>query len=195
MAPRLIRTTMEELFPMTGRSKGMHVSTAIHAVMAELYPDRFDGSPIDIARANLGNAMERVIIQGLSAAHPERYAQPGELELDNIYGTPDLWDITDWATIEIKLTWASSSRAEDIEDIWFWRYWTQLKSYAHMAGTTKGRLIIVFINGNYRRNDPDGSKPTFMMWEDEWTEEELLENWQMIKSRAKQAHRKHGKKK
>jgi len=199
MPPRLISTSPVELFPMANRSKGMHVSTAIHSVMEELYPDRFDGSPINIVRANFGNALERAIIQGLSEAHPNRYVRPGELELDDIYGTPDLWDLLvdptsgSIATCEFKLTWASSSRAEDIEDAWFWRYWTQLKSYCYMGGHTRGRLMVGFINGNYRRNDPEGSAPCVYEWEDEWTEEELAENWEMIKARAWHAH--HGDKK
>lgn len=193
MPPKLIRKGMDELFPMTKRSKGKHVSTAIHKIMKALYPDRFEDRPIDIVRANLGNAVERMIIAGLAEAEPDRFVRPGELEHEGWYGTPDLWDLgenhgkglDDWATLEIKLTWASARRAEDIEDVWFWRYWTQLKTYAHFAGQTKGKLAIVFVNGNYSRDpdDPDAG-PQCYMWEDEWTHEELLENWLMIKAQC-----------
>lgn len=182
MPPRLLTDKMVELFPQHGRSPGKHVSTAIHKVMRSLYPDRFGGDePMNQTRLNLGNALEHAIIEALARDHPDRYARPGQLEFEDVFGTPDLWDINEWCCVEVKLTWASSSRAEDIEDPWFWRYWAQLKSYAHMAGQTKGRLIIVFVNGNYRYGTPEG-QPTCMMWEEEWGPEELEENWAMIKA-------------
>jgi hypothetical protein len=175
---------MVELFPQLERSKGKHVFTAFHKVMESIYPDRFGGGnerELPQTRFNLGNALEHAIIEAYARDYPDKYARPGQLEFDDIYGTPDLWDIEEWCTVEIKLTWASSTRADDIEDSWFWRYWSQLKSYCYMAGQTKGRLIIVFINGNYRYGEPEG-QPTGMMWEWEWTPEELHENWQMIKA-------------
>lgn len=193
MAPRPLKLKTVELFPQQGRTKGKHVSHAIHDIMKSLYPDRFEDRPIDIVRANLGNALERMIIQGLVESDPRRYCRPGELELEDWYGTPDLWDLgpshgrvtEECTTTEMKLTWASLNRAEDIEDSWFWRYWTQLKAYSHMAGFTKGRLYICFINGNYSRdnNDPN-SGPQIRGWEDTWTVDELQENWQMLKARC-----------
>lgn len=183
MPPRLLKQGMPELFPQSRRSKGKHVSAAIFDIMQTLYPDKYDGSPIDITRANLGNAFEKTIARGLHEADPDRYAIPGELEHEDWYGTPDLWDTINQTTIEFKLTWYSLNRADDIEGEWAWRYWVQLKAYCHMAGMTKGRLYICFINGNYRRDDPD-SGPTVRGWEDEWTKEELLENWNMLKARC-----------
>jgi hypothetical protein len=179
MAPRLVTDQMLDLFIQEGRSPGKHVSSAIYRIMESLYPDRFGGDPIDPIRANLGNAMEHAIIEAMAREHPDRYARPGQLVYEGIYGTPDLWDLREWATTEVKLTWASSRRAEDIEDSWFSRYWWQLKAYAKMAMMTKGRLIIIFINGDYRGGQPEG-----MMWEDEWSQDELDENWAMIKSYA-----------
>lgn len=183
MPPRLISDKVLELFPQHGRSKGRHVSEAIHAIMRDLYPDRFDGSPIDITRANFGNAFEHAMIEGLMARDPDRFARPGQLEHEGVYGTPDLWDIKDWAAIEFKLTWASARRAEDIEDVWWWRYWVQLKAYCYMAGQSKGRLYIGFVNGDYSRGD--GGGPRVMGWEDEWGFDELEENWLMLMSRLK----------
>jgi len=155
------------------------VSTAIHRVMNTLHPDRFGDGPIHQVRANLGNAFEAAIVEALATAHPERYVRPGELSHDGITGTPDLWDLEDWATIEIKLTWASSRRSVDIEDEWFWRYWQQLKSYCYMSQMNKGRLIICFVNGDYKDSGPEA-----MEWEDEWDLEELREAWQMIEAYA-----------
>ena len=193
MPPKLIRTDMGELFPMSRRSKGKHVSAAIYKIMKAIHPDRFDDRPIDILRANLGNALEHAIVGGLIQSDPQRYVRPGELEHEDWYGTPDLWDlgpnhskdIAGWTTIEIKMTWASLNRADDIESEWWWRYWIQLQAYCYMAGIRRGHLIICFVNGNYGR-DPDdpNSGPQVRVWENEWTPEELLETWQMLKAQC-----------
>lgn len=184
MAPRLVDRELMELFRQE-RSPGHHVSTAIYNVMEFLYPDRFgkkeEGKGWNQDRLDLGNAVEHALCNALADAHPDRFARPGELTFDGITGTPDLWDVTDWCTCEIKLTWASAKRAADIEDPWFWRYWAQLKAYCYMAGQNMGRLIIYFINGDYSY-DKDTSGPCGLMWEDEWSEDELAENWAMIKA-------------
>lgn len=130
---------------------------------------------------NLGNALEQAYVDAVAKAYPDQYTRPGPLEYEGHTGTPDLWFMPRWATVEIKMTWASSRRAEDIGDPWFWHYWTQLKSYCHMAGQDTGILVICFVNGNYRYGDPEG-EPTMRAWEDTWDPEELLENWQMIKA-------------
>lgn len=186
MAPRLLPVRgLGELFPQSRRTEGKHVSVAIHRIMKAIYPDRFEDRPIDETRASLGNALERSLIAGLVEREPRRYCRPGELELEDWYGTPDLWDLNDNATIEIKLTYASLRRADDIEGEWFWRYWVQLKAYCHMAAMTKGRLYICFVNGNYSKDDGDpNAGPTILGWEDEWDEDELLENWNMLKAQC-----------
>lgn len=172
---------MVDLFRMHDRSEGLHVSSAIKRIMESLHPDRFGGDEgPNQTRMMLGNAMEAAIIDALAREYPDRYVKPGECEFDDVFGTPDLWDIIDWQTVEIKLTWASSRRAEDIEDPWFFRYWVQIMAYCLMCGQTTGRLIIIFINGDYSRGGT-GGQPTVMMWEWTWTDEELKENWAMLK--------------
>lgn len=181
MAPTLVSDSMMlDLFKQD-RSPGPHVSRAIHRIMESLYPDRFSDEPPNQTRLNLGNAMEKSMIRAMQAEHPDRYVIPGELERDGIKGTPDLWDVYEWATVELKLTWASSKRAEDIEDVWFWRYWIQLKSYCWMAGMNTGFLIIVFINGDYRWGQ-DSGQPVTMMWREDFSDDDLHETWQMVKA-------------
>jgi len=181
---------MLDLFPQQ-RSPGHHVSSALHRIMATLHPDRFKDDPPDQTRMNLGNALEKAIVGAFARAYPDHFVIPGELWHDGYLGTPDLWYLgssdrrdpvarefgRERATVEIKLTWASSRRAEDIEDVWFWRYWQQLRAYGFMAQMVRGILIIVFVNGDYRNSPPVG-----LMWEDKWTPEELLETWQMVQS-------------
>ena len=182
MPPRLVSDRiLVDLFPMVGRSPGRHVSSAIYRIMETLHPDRFSSSdPIDQVRALLGNAVEKSIIAELQRRYPGRYVVPGELEHDGIHGTPDLWDLQEQAVVEIKTTWASSRRAEDVEDEWFIRYWWQGKSYAVMSGFNKVILIIVFIVGNWKE-----AKPEAFEWEWSFTDEELDETWRMIKSYAR----------
>lgn len=187
MAPRLISDRMLDLFPME-RTPGLHVSTAIHEVMQSLHPERFGSDPPDQVRMNLGNAFEHAIADALNRKYPDRYVRPGELSFEGVTGTPDLWDVIDWATTEIKLTWASSRRAVDIEDPWFWRYWAQLKSYVHMAGQSTGRLIICFVNGDWKDQGPCA-----MEWEDSWSVDELQENWEMIKAYAQREGKEEGR--
>lgn len=191
MPPRLISDRMLDLFPQQ-RSPGHHVSSALHTIMETLYPDRFGSdTPPDQTRLNLGNALERAIVDAIARDYPDHFVRPGELWEDGLLGTPDLWYLggdkgdpivaeygRERATVEIKLTWASSRRAEDIEDEWFWRYWQQLRAYSYMAKMARGLLIIVFIVGNWR----DKTTPVAMMWEDRWTQEDLQETWDMIKA-------------
>jgi hypothetical protein len=175
-SPKLITDAKLDLF-VQDRSPGKHVSSAIHRVMKNLYPDRFDSGPIDPIRANLGNALENAMVDAMVEADPDRYVIPGAQEHNGIFGTPDLLDTKDWGPVELKLTWASSRRAEDIEDPWFWRYWVQLKAYCKMLDATKGKLIIVFINGDYKGGAPQGFE-----WEWEWAQEEIDETWGMIEA-------------
>lgn len=193
MPPRLVTDQMLDLFPQR-RSPGKHVSSAIHRIMQTLHPDRFGDDPIDMARANLGNAVEKALIHAFSAAYPGYFVVPGELWHDDHLGTPDLWYLgresktdrspvvqafgRERAVVEVKTTWASSRRAEDIEDAWFWRYWQQARAYCHMSGFNRALLIIIFIVGDWKGN----STPVGLMWEDTWTSEELEETWDMIKA-------------
>lgn len=183
---KLKRTNFPELFPIGKRTEGKHISVAIHKIMVSIYPERFDrDTPISLGRANFGNAVERMIIEGLKEIDPNRYARPREVELEDWYGTPDLLDTVDHAVVEVKLTWASMRRADDIEGEWFWRYWVQGAAYAYMLGLKKVRLYVCFINGNYSRddNDPDAG-PQIEGWERTYTDDELEENWNMLKAQC-----------
>lgn len=190
MAPRLITDQMLELFRLDfiDRAPGRHVSTAIYNIMRSLHPDRFDDSPIDRVRANLGNALEAALIVALDREYPNRYFKPGEITYRGISGTPDLLDMwgggtemveyDEWATVEVKLTWASARRAEDLEDVWWWRYWRQGEAYAEMLGLHKVIVMPIFINGGWEGGKP--GTPCGHEWMDEFSDEHSKENWQMI---------------
>ena len=150
----------------------MHISTVIHDLCKRL--GYFEGDlPPNQMWFELGNALEHAICERLHEQYPNRYLIPGELELDGLFGTPDLIDIEDWADEEIKLAWMSSGHEPDSEKMW--RYWTQVKAYCKMMGTNIGRLRVCFINGDYK-----GVGPSYRFWECEFSDEELDENWAML---------------
>jgi len=165
---------------MQGRSPGVHVSEVIHDLATRLghYEARDEITPEARCMMELGCALEDAVIDRLTRHSPGRYVQPGELELDDIYGTPDLLDIDDYAIEECKLTWMSSNHDPDSEK--FWRYWVQLKSYCRMAGSSLGRLRVAFVMGDYK-----GSGPQYRVWEARFSDDELAENWAMIRTRAR----------
>jgi hypothetical protein len=178
MTYRLVSEGMPDLLPMTGRSPGIHVSDVIHDLCVSLghyEPGDFDGPAM--TRMQLGCALEHAIVHRFALDSPDRYVQPGELELDGLYGTPDLLDLEDGADTEIKLTWMSSRHDPDSEKLW--RYWVQIKAYCRMLELTLGRLHVCHVMGDYK-----GSGPVYRVWEREFTHQELLENWAMLRSRA-----------
>ena len=156
--PKLISTTMPRLLPMLNRSEGVHVSDCIHklALQRKLYGDS-ELTDASIVRMELGKALEYSLAAMMAEDEPGRYTQPGELELDNMFGTPDLYNIEDNAMEEIKLTWISSNA--EVDGAKFWRYWTQVKAYCKMWGTDLGRLRVMFVMGDYRFRQGSGGLP------------------------------------
>ncbi len=179
---RLIREGAPELLPMEGRSPGIHVSTLIHELCITLghYKDTGPVNAEGRARMELGNALEHAIIQRFALDQPKRFMQLGELMLDDIYGTPDLYDFVDRCDCEIKLTWMSAKWGPGSQK--FWKYEVQLKAYCRMMKLSKGRLHVGFVNGNYRRGN--GGGPMYRIWEYDFTQRELQDNWDMLKRQA-----------
>lgn len=181
MAPKLIATGIPELIPMvrTGDPR-RHVSHIIRKLCLALGHFEDTGDP-NTSLMELGSAFEDAVATSLAkrwaTAYPDRFIQPGELELGGLIGTPDLFDIIDNAIVEIKLTKISSRH--DIESDKFWKYWVQVKTYCTMIGVNTGRVHIGHINGDYK-----GIEVHYNVWEDTFTPSELYENWRMISSHA-----------
>jgi hypothetical protein len=160
---RLIETRIPELLPMLDRSKGVHISDIIHrlSVAAGRYRARTaveakgEFSDDVRLRMELECALEHAIVARFAAQYPDRFVQPGELEDDGLYGTPDLLDVETLTVDEVKLTWMSSrepdSERGDSEKLW--GYWVQVMAYCRMLRTRLGRLRVVFVNGNYRYSE------------------------------------------
>lgn len=168
----LIEVGIPDLLPMEDRSPGLHVSHIIHDMCLKL--GHYTQQDMNMSRLQLGCALEHAIAQRYHASNPGRYVILGELELDDIYGTPDFYDIEMDEPVETKFTWMSSKWPPTSDK--FLKYWWQLGAYCHMTGSLSGRLIKVHANGDYKKFDVVAHH-----WRRKWTRQELRNHWQMLK--------------
>lgn len=188
MAPKLIATDIRELLPMR-RAPGHHVSTIINriAVLNGRFDPKQPGDRPPQFQLEAGSSFEEAIATGLAKRYaldnPGRYVHGLELELDGVTGNLDLLDVVDCAVEEVKLTKSSIKHiaGNGIESDYFWHYWAQLKSYAHMLGVDTGRLHVGFVNGNYRYDETDPLAGwQYRVWEDRWTAREMQNHWRTV---------------
>lgn len=201
---RLLYEGLPDLLPMQGRSPGMHVSTIINdlCIQRGYYEEgsEFDReNNIIKTRMGLGNALEDAIIRRYHLSAPDRYTQPGELEFDGLFGTPDILDTFEYAIHEVKLTWKSATN--QIDDQMFIKYLWQIMAYCRMAETALGYLHVCFVNGHYdflraehKRDGRTEDGPTYRLYELQFSKRDLLDNWRMLKlHEADMKKRKKGK--
>ena len=162
------------------RSKGVHLSGVIRHVLKGLgklkAEDESEEFPLRMA---LGMAWENWVV-GLVTVEDEGFVwQPGEQELDGVYGTPDGMSTTEeegeggLLVEEFKLTWKSEFKYGDVvkEALWMW----QLAGLCKMMGTRMARLHIAWVCGDYRPPEPK-----YYRYRIEFTERELEEFWENI---------------
>lgn len=177
----LIRDSMPNILPMTGRSKGDHVSTLVHELCLRLGHYQEQEGQVNQARLELGNCWERALIQRLELDNPDECVLGQEIELDGIFGTPDLFMPNRRQDHEIKCTFMSTKHGPGSEK--FWKYETQLKAYLHMLGWVTGVLHVCFVNGDYLFGRGGGG-PIYRVWQYEFTKIELEMNWLMLLRQA-----------
>lgn len=168
---------MPELLPMEDRTPGLHVSSIIKDLCFKLGYLEDDGKQRSEAYLRLGNAFEFALVEMTAREHPDRYMQIGELELDNIFMTPDLIETREHVVEEIKVTWMSTRGEPDHQK--FWRYWTQIKAYCMAMETRIGRLKVCHVNGFYEW--VKGGEPRYRSWRQEFSRIELQRNWDMLR--------------
>jgi hypothetical protein len=176
------------------RTDGLHVShiySDLDKVLnAKRYANQFSPSQLDHF-AMLGFIWERVLEETLAdltvTADPSRFFRPGEQLFDGILATPDYADLDfygDGSCVlgleEWKVSWKSVKSINDYEKN-FWRWLVQMKSYCLMLETLVARQRILFIVGDWR----DDISPKCKTLEFTFTEQELQENWAMLKGHAK----------
>jgi hypothetical protein len=175
---KLLYEGMPNLLPMQGRSAGLHVSDVIHelCIRLEIFSGNVEAQPNN-SWMQLGCALEDALVRRFEEHYPGKYTRVGELELDGLYGTPDLVNVEDWADEEIKLAWMSSNQPVDGKKMW--RYWVQIKAYCKMIESNLGRLHVCHVNGDWK-----GQGPVYRVWEQQFTNGELNENWAMLQTHA-----------
>lgn len=159
------------------RSPGLHLSDILNSMMAATGKNTDIGWD-DAATFAAGFFWERVLRYVLlQARYEQKHLTPcGELEMDGVFITPDVMDVKDWVHEENKLTWKSSNNDPHS----YYRYWWQVKAGCRVLETTKARLRVYHVNGDYR-----GSGPQWKNWEAEFTEQEIEENWSMVLNHAR----------
>lgn len=187
-----------ELLPMQGRSPGMHVSRLIHELCVELghYEPRSDDDAADqlaarLAGFELGNDFEWAAIERSCAHDPHRYVRCGELQLDNVAGTPDLLDLVEETVHEMKCTWMSAKHQPGSQK--FWKYEVQMKAYCHMLGWRRSLLRVRHVNG-YWNFGQKGWGVVDRRWLYEWEESELTGCWKMLMDKRDELTQKEGTK-
>lgn len=177
------QTTVADLSPVEGppRSAGHHVSGLLKQILVRLEPDRFGGA-LDMTRIELGFTVEHLIETSWRARRTD-VMRPGEITKDGITGSLDGVSFDEQGPIveEIKCTWMSSFGCP--EDKKFWHWIAQIKAYCHLADTTRARLHVFFVNGDYREH----REPQFLSWDLTFSEGEIAENWMMLQRQA-EAH-------
>jgi len=181
-----------DLVPME-RTVGPHVSEAIRKMSIRRgdYKDEGEAGflkPIVRNRMELGNAFEHGLVERF--AESGQYEKGREIELDGIYGTPDLISQVDEIVPDIKVTWMGAKR--DIHDPKLLKYKEQVMAYAHMLGYRRARLKIVYVNGFYRymsryatKEEKDNDGPLYRVYEGEFSKNELAINWAQIRYELK----------
>lgn len=160
------------------RSPGLHVSEIYRdlAIRAGLLDDSDDNPPPN-NHTTLGFIWETVIEKALRNLLPDGVTRPGEFIVDGIACSPDGVDKF-WRVHEYKCTWKSSNH--DIQDKKHWMWMVQIRAYCYVMNATRARLHVFFVNGDYR-----GSGPQLKVWDLEFTQRELDENWKMLVNHAK----------
>lgn len=160
---------------MAVRSSGVHLSGVIRYVLDLRSPDQDedpDEMPLCMA---VGMAWEAWAI-GL---WPYISWQPGEEELDGVFGTPDGIgrgedDLFDELIIEeFKATWMSRFTHGDV--LSERKYLYQLMGLCKLTGLNYARLHVLWINGDYRP-----PKPEYRTYLFEFSNEELDRFWRNI---------------
>lgn len=185
---------LDSRFGHADRTEGLHVSKIYGDLDRVLNSARYKGNltPEQLNHfAALGFLWERILETTLGDltvdGDPARYFRPGEQSMDGVLMTPDYADFDfhgDQSCVlgleEWKVAWKSVNALDDFEKN-FWRWTVQMKAYCRVLETLFARLRMLFIVGDWR----DDISPKCVVWEFEFTQLELEENWAMLTGHAK----------
>ena len=190
-----------------GRGTGLHLSEILLYMRRALDP-RLDklvaAGPGNTNFCNAGFMFELWVEQALATyiGYSDRkyLITPGEMEVDGIAMNPDRFHVGEGKVVEFKATWKSSRKLFDangelnvdvFEELFYYYRW-QGMAYCHGLGCTKLDIVVWFVNGDYTFKDPTGG-PRFYVFEFEFTDQEILDNWKMICGNAEAVRRMKGR--
>lgn len=171
-----------------GRSPGIHLSRVLMFMEKALEdrPRSKSGQPANDMWAAFGFIFERWVEKALTEYYGFQRAirvEQQELLCDGIYLTPDAINVEDGCYEEYKARWRSRAKWDGPDwERHFWKELAQVKAVCHVIGTTRARLVIFFVCGDWK---PPCPHPPVCR-EFEFTEQELQHNWNVI-VRHKQA--------
>lgn len=184
----LLSSGLPNLLPQVDRTEGCHVSSIITDMCLRLgYYD--ESRAIDWTLVEMGKTFEWALIQRYLLDSPNEYMEIGELQLDNVYGHPDLLINHRETVKEIKWTFRSSHPECEVgmpppadhpivfNPSKFWKDRVQLMAYCRMMGWLNGELEIGYHRGNYRDKQLDHK-----VWGFKFTKRKLVDNWNMLLS-------------
>lgn len=154
----------------------IHVTQVIRSIEESLGRASFTDGNISVWYREFGFIWEDLLSQILA----ERLgARVGEVTLDGITGSPDGVTFSEDGSCvleEYKCTWKGMQN--DPGDNWYWM--TQVKAYCKMVGATTCRLIVLYVNGDYKEN----RGPRVVGYKIDFTQDEIDRNWKMLKKKA-----------
>lgn len=176
------------------RPSGLHVSGLVRAAYKNLKGTEskaIEGEQ-PFVRAAAGFMWERA----LEYAFTEYMQKDRRIEVDKqggvskeipdgrmVTGTPD--GVNGEYIEEYKCTWRSMRKWSEDPEAEFWMWLAQVKAYCFMTGRCKARFFIFWVNGDYSYKT--GRGPQVTTCEMEFTEDELVDNWQILLAHADQA--------
>ncbi len=186
----LVLDKMPKLCPMV-RTPGIHVSACISRI-AERKKHYVAGGHPPPGDLELGNTFERGFKERLYETYPDRFDDPGEVEIEVIlpksgkvvmlYGTPDLieWGHPQFGDVipDIKTTKYSSAKTGP-KSTALWRMWAQVMAYCYMLEIETGALFMLFLRGDYSFKD-ERDVEYYKAWYRRFNKPELLWNWKRI---------------
>jgi hypothetical protein len=175
------------------RSSGIHLSAVLRAIAIHLgtlkaYEEDLDEIMMRVSPENIGTngTLMRICIgyawEAWIAKQVENLIQqPGELQLDGVFGTPDGLSFDGAGNItlhEIKATFKSSKGGIEKVQLWIW----QAAAYLKMLQVKWGEECrTVVFHPLYIRGDYKGIDPQYLPTEITFEQAEIESVWDMVK--------------
>ena len=176
----LVRNAQARREKASDREPGIHQSDLTSCLRKSWLRMQSGASPDIADTADLGQLLTYLVGHGYHALLEE-----GDTEVKtklwlgggNIHCTIDYVPHDDPIPHEVKSTRYSSEKS--LDDMG--QYLDQLAVYCLARGSTRGRLIVLHLNGNYK----ESRQPVLRVWDIEFTREELGRYWSELDYRQR----------